>query len=195
MAAAITLCAVFAYYFHRYQYGEYVAKSELQNIYSTDRLTKVGNRIKLEEEADRWMEFCSRHNLELSLVLIDIDNLKQINDEYGHLIGDHVLFDTAQVMCAQLRKNDVCARWGGDEFVLLLPYTGVEKARALSERIRKTVSEHLFRTHIKITCSFGIAGIKKGCSLEQLIEQADHTMYLAKKEGKNSVMIDTDTYR
>ena len=129
----ILICAVFALYFKRYQRGEYNAKEEVKRIYSIDLLTKVGNRIKLEEEAERWMEFCVRHNLELSMVLIDIDNMKKFNDEYGHLTGDTVLYETAQIIQAQLRKNDVCVRWGGDEFILLLPYTNTNEAMALSE--------------------------------------------------------------
>lgn len=185
----IVLCAIFASYFDRYQRGEYIAKTELQRIYSTDPLTQVGNRIKLEDEADKWIEFCSRHGLNLSLVLVDIDNLKQINDQYGHLVGDVILYEMAQIMFTQLRKNDVCVRWGGDEFILLLPYTSVDEGKVLCERIRLAISEHEFNIEIYITCSFGISGMNKGCNLEHLIQQADVSMYAAKKHGKNNIQI------
>ena len=112
LAVEIVLCATFTRYFQQYQRSEYQAKMELQRIYSTDPLTQVGNRIRLEDEAEKWIEFCSRYGLSLSLVLIDVDNLKKINDKYGHLIGDVILYELAQIMHTQLRKNDVCTRWG-----------------------------------------------------------------------------------
>ena len=188
----IVLCAVHARFLNRYQHGEFIAKIELQRIYATDPLTQVGNRIKLEDEAKRWIAFCDRHQMPLSLVLVDVDDMKLINDRYGHLIGDVILYEIAQIMYTQLRKNDVCTRWGGDEFVLLLPKTDVSQARILTERIRRKILVHEFNIDIDITCSCGIAGIKKGYDLGQLIKQADVAMYMAKKAGKNSIVINED---
>lgn len=188
LAIEIALCAIFAYYFNRYKRGEYTARAELQRIYDTDPLTKVGNRAKLENEAAKWMAYCTRHGLELSLMLIDVDNLKIVNDEYGHLSGDSVLCEIARIMHAQLRESDVCIRWGGDEFVLLLPHTSVEEARKMAERIRSSIQEHKFSNDAIVTCSFGIASMKEDLSLTQLIHNADHSMYLAKKQGKDNIM-------
>lgn len=189
VAVEILLCGVFAYYFKRYQQGEYIVKTELLRIYSTDPLTKVGNRIKLQEEAEKWIEFCSRHNLDLSLVVADIDNMKTINDKHGHLVGDVILYETAQIMSDALRKNDVCVRWGGDEFILLLPYTNVEQANKLCDRIQNMILVHEIYLNYNITCSFGISSMKKGDRLSRLIEQADESMYNAKKLGKNCIEI------
>ncbi len=190
LIAQIALCSLFTFCFKRYQYGEFLAKNELRSIYSTDTLTKVGNRRKLEDEAEKWMEFCIRHNLQLSLVLIDIDNLKTINDEYGHLAGDSILYETAQVMRSQLRKNDVCVRWGGDEFVLLLPYTDVDEAMKLSERIRVSIANLKINDKVATTCSFGITSMRRGDNLDQILHRADSSMYLAKEHGKNRVEIE-----
>lgn len=187
VAMEILLCAGVSLYYRQYQQNEFYAKKELLRIYSTDPLTKVGNRVKLENEADRWMEFCSRHKLDLALVLIDIDDMKKINDERGHLVGDVILYEAAQIMSNQLRKNDVCVRWGGDEFVLLLPKTNMEQARQLSLRIKEAFANQDVADNLRITCSFGIASMHKGDSLDLLVQQADTSMYAAKKQGKNAV--------
>lgn len=183
----ILICAGFALYYRRFKQGEFLARKELLRIYSTDPLTKVGNRVMLRSEAKRWMEFCSRHGLDLSLVLIDIDDMKKINDEYGHLVGDIILYETAQIMSSQMRINDVCVRWGGDEFVLLLPNTDANQARKLSERIQNAFLNQDIAENLRITCSFGIASMHKGDSLDLLVQQADSSMYASKKQGKNAI--------
>lgn len=183
----VLLCSGVAFYYRQYQQNEFYAKRELLRIYSTDPLTKVGNRVKLENEAEKWMEFCSRHKLDLALVLIDIDDMKKINDERGHLVGDIILYEAAQIMSNQLRKNDVCVRWGGDEFVLLLPKTNMEQAKHLSLRIQDAFANQDVADNLKITCSFGITSMHKGDSLDLLVQQADTSMYVAKKRGKNAI--------
>ena len=187
LGVEILLCAIFSRYFYRYQQSEYATKTELERIYATDPLTQIGNRVRLEDEAEKWIEFCNRYCLDLSLVLIDVDNLKHVNDRYGHLIGDVILYELAQIMYTQLRKNDVCTRWGGDEFVLLLPSTSAEEAESITERIQQEISEKDFNIDIHITCSCGITNMKKGDDLQQLICQADTSMYMAKKQGRNNI--------
>jgi diguanylate cyclase (GGDEF)-like protein len=188
LAAEIALCSIFAYYFNRYKQGEYAARAELQKIYDTDPLTKVGNRAKLENEASKWIAYCTRHGLEISLMLIDVDDLKLVNDEYGHLSGDNVLCEIARIMHTQLRESDVCIRWGGDEFILLLPHTSIEEGKKLAERIRAAIQEHKFSNAAVVTCSFGIANMRENLSLTQLIHRADRSMYLAKKKGKDNII-------
>lgn len=187
LAFEIAVGAIFAMLFKRYQYREFVAKTELERIYSTDPLTKIGNRVKLEEEAGKWLACCGKDNLPLSMVLMDVDNLKVINDSHGHLVGDTVLYETAQILRANLKDSDVCVRWGGDEFVLLLPYVGAEQARQLAMRIRDAVTDYEFSARIDVSCSFGITQMRHGQSLEQLIAQADKSMYRAKEKGKNTI--------
>ena len=186
MAAETAFGSVFALIFLNYQRREYQTNTELQKIYATDPLTQVGNRVRLEKEADKWLGFCHRHNLPLSLVIIDIDNMKQINDEHGHLTGDATICELVQTLCSNLRKNDVCIRWGGDEFVLLLPGTHASDARYLVDRIRSEVDGHTFPAESHITCSFGIADLSSGDTLEALLAGADELLYQAKKQGKNA---------
>ncbi len=180
----IALCSVFAINFNRYKRGEFIARTELQRIYTTDHLTQIGNRVRLEDESEKWLVYCNTYGLQLSLVLIDVDNLKKVNDQYGHLVGDLVLFEIAQIMHKKLRKNDVCVRWGGDEFVLLLPNTNAEEAKKLAQRINNAITKHEFNPDIRMTCSFGTAEMEDGLSLQQLIRKADASMYNAKKTSK-----------
>ena len=189
LAFEIAVGAIFTMLFKKYQYREFVAKTELERIYSTDPLTKIGNRVKLEEEAGKWLTCCEKDNLPLSMVLMDVDNLKLINDSHGHLVGDTVLYEVAQILRANLRDNDVCVRWGGDEFVLLLPCMSAEQARGLAVRIRDAVTGYEFSARIDVSCSFGITQMQRGQSLEQLIAQADKSMYRAKEKGKNTIEV------
>jgi diguanylate cyclase (GGDEF)-like protein len=142
--------------------------------------------VRLEKEATKWLSFCSRHNLPLSLVIIDIDNMKHINDQHGHLTGDATICELVQIICGDLRKNDSCIRWGGDEFVLLLPGTTAANAHYLVERIRGEVEGHTFPAGSRITCSFGISDLACGDTLEKLLASADELLYQAKKHGKNA---------
>ncbi len=189
LAFEVAVGAIFAMLFRRYQYREFVAKTELERIYSTDPLTKIGNRVKLEEEAEKWLASCEKDNLPLSMVLMDVDNLKLINDSHGHLVGDTVLYEVAQILRAHLRDNDVCVRWGGDEFVLLLPCMSAEQAHSVAMRIRDAVTSYEFSARIDVSCSFGITQMQRGQSLEQLIAQADKSMYRAKENGRNTIEV------
>ena len=139
LAFEIAAGAIFAVYYMRFQYREFVAKNELERIYSMDSLTKIGNRVMLEAQANKWLALCEKTDQPLCLALLDVDNLKRINDNHGHIVGDTVLFETAQILRAKLRKDDVCVRWGGDEFILLLPCTSVEQARHLAAEIKGAI--------------------------------------------------------
>jgi len=195
MGAEIAFGSAFALIFLNYQRREYATNTELQKIYATDPLTQVGNRVRLEKEADKWLSFCSRHNLPLSLVIIDIDNMKHINDQHGHLAGDAAICELVQTICGSLRRNDVCIRWGGDEFVLLLPGTTASDAQHLVERIRGEIDGHIFPAESHITCSFGIADLACGDTLGALLASADQLLYQAKRQGKNASCIPDEPER
>ncbi len=195
LAFEIAVGAAYSLSFMRYQYREFVAKNELERIYSTDPLTKIGNRVKLEDEANKWLAYCEKDNQPLCLALLDVDNLKKINDSHGHLVGDTVLYETAQILRAKLRKKDVCVRWGGDEFILLLPCMSVDNAYKLAMEIKDAITSFEFSARLAISCSFGIAQMQRGQSLEQLIAQADASMYLAKEHGKNTIEVGIDIRR
>jgi diguanylate cyclase (GGDEF)-like protein len=184
---AIILCAVFAANTQRHQYREYITKSKLEHLSSTDFLTGTANRFRLEEEAIRWMEFCRRQDMPLSLVFIDVDNLKRINDRYGHAAGDSVLVSLAQTFQRQMRGSDTLARWGGDEFVLLLPNTSLENAASFMKRIKLTMPEHEKTMNIPITWSCGIVQMRPGAGFHTLLSEADALMYEGKHTGKDSI--------
>ena len=181
------LCSIFSLHIRGYQYREYVSRVDLLRDYATDPLTRLGNRVRLEEEAAKWMDWSLKYGVPLSLVVMDVDNMKKVNDTYGHIQGDAVLCQVAEELCANLRKNDVCVRWGGDEFMLLLPNTHIREAERLAGRVQRAISSRAFTPPVKVTCSFGIAPMQPGLSLSTLIAKADESMYAAKKTGKNAI--------
>ncbi|MEA4896296.1 MAG: GGDEF domain-containing protein [Oscillospiraceae bacterium] len=183
----ILLCSISAGNSERHQYREFLVKDELERISKTDFLTHTANRLKLSEDAAKWIDFCKRQNLPLSLVFFDVDDLKNINDRYGHSAGDNLLAGLARLTQCQLRSTDVLARWGGDEFVMLLPSVSIDNAIALTERIELSVRENILIDGEKITCSFGVAEMKKDSTFEDLVREADSLMYSAKQRGKDMV--------
>jgi len=187
IAAALVLCAYTAYKTGRFQFREFVARRELEHISSTDYLTKTANRYKLDEEAGKWIDFCQRNSLPLTLVFIDIDDFKAVNDMHGHNVGDSVLSSLTDLIRGQLRTSDVISRWGGDEFILLLPNTTLESAVAIVERIKTSITENVFLLGVKITCCYGIVEMKENSDLKSMIEEADCLMYAGKKREKNGL--------
>lgn len=187
LPAVIILCAVFAWKNEQHYYKEFVAKSELERIGSIDCLTNTVNRYKMKEEADRWIDFCHRHHMSLSLIFIDVDDLKLINDKFGHIVGDCILVEISNLIKSQLSDSDILARWGGDEFVLMLPDKNRDDVVVLVEKIRSSLIDNVFTEGICVTCSFGIATMKKESTFENLLYKADHLMYVSKKSGKNKI--------
>jgi diguanylate cyclase (GGDEF)-like protein len=187
VSLAILLCALNARNTELHQFREYKAKCELERLSSTDHLTNAANRFKMEEEAERWIRFCRRQGFPLALVFIDVDNLKKINDQYGHTAGDSVLSELSALIQRQLRSSDILARWGGDEFIMLLPNVTLENAVKLTERVRNQIREHTFIHGVIVTCSFGVVSMKEDASFENMVHEADESMYSGKKKGKDSV--------
>jgi len=181
------LCAFFAWNRQKSQSLEFDARQELQRQSSTDYLTQATTRFKLEEEAERWIIFCRRQDIPLSMVFVDIDDLKPINDKYGHAAGDKVLSEIVVRMSANLRKSDIVARWGGDEFILLLPDSDLNKSVEISESIRQAIENKMFSKAISVTCSFGVTSMNDKSTFETMIREADDLMYKSKKLGKNRI--------
>ncbi len=154
----------------------------------TDMLTGLCNRRYFHE---KWSGLKTK--APISLILIDIDNFKSINDTFGHITGDHILRQFADILQNNTRENDLITRWGGEEFAIILPQTDVEEAFKIADRIRKKVEEHIF-SHEKIICSVtisvGLASTKKGIDvdIEQFFKIADKALYKAKKK-KNFVAV------
>lgn len=167
-------------------------QARLQELADTDSLTGLVNRRKFTELAAHDLGLARRHGHPLSLILFDLDHFKQINDVYGHATGDAVLADVARKCLETVRQTDIVARWGGEEFAVLMPETDEDGARLMAGRLREALRElrpqagHDLRT----TASFGVAelgGEGRGESLEKLAARADACLYRAKREGRDRV--------
>jgi two-component system cell cycle response regulator len=166
----------------------------LKKIAEHDALTNLYNRYYLFDVGRKEVAKSSRSNLPISLLMIDIDKFKMINDTYGHLVGDEVLIQLAELIQKNSRTYDIPVRYGGEEFVVLLPGAGIEQALAVGEKIRKNVENNTFISKqgikIKLTVSVGVATLKpKTSSLEILIEEADIALYDSKQKGRNCVSL------
>jgi len=164
---------------------------ELRNMALHDQLTQLYNRHFLIEAANQKMAESIRHGNPLSILMIDIDHFKQVNDQFGHQAGDSVLQAVAQVLAESNRKEDVVARFGGEEFVALFEHCPIESAEEKAERFRDKI-ERLMPAGIPITASFGVAELRPNEeSFEQLLARADEAVYRAKVSGRNRVELAT----
>jgi len=156
----------------------------------TDPLTGAANRRRFDERLQEELERLKRSGPGLSLALADVDHFKQVNDEFGHPAGDAVLKALVQTMRAGTRPYDLVARWGGEEFVILLPQTDAEAAVVVAERIRMGFAGQIVpAVNRAITVSFGIAAAMPGDSAETLLARADAALYQAKAGGRNRVCV------
>ncbi len=163
----------------------------------TDALTGINNRRYLYELADHEFDVSLRYQHPLSVILFDLDGLKQINDHFGHAVGDQMLEHVAQAACAELRSADVIGRYGGDEFVVILPVTNTQQACIVAERIRAGVAAIRLPADqgqtASVTTSLGIAEIRltspQDETVEDIIRRADQAQFSAKQAGKNRSVI------
>ncbi len=160
-------------------------EQKLEKLATTDGLTGILNRYAFNKFLEEEIYRAERYGTKFSIILFDIDNFKKINDTYGHLTGDEVLKETVNIVKKQIRKSDVFARWGGEEFIILLP-NGTD-AVEVAEKIRKTIANSFFIGPEKITVSFGVTSFKEGDTINSIIKRADQALYLAKENGKNRV--------
>lgn len=170
------------------------------SVVEHDPLTGILNRAALEKALPREMQLAARTDSTLSLLVIDLDHFKRVNDSYGHLIGDSVLQYAARQMEKVLRSSDLLFRFGGEEFVALLSHTDVEGAYVVAERIRRSISENAHdcesggngKPTVSITASIGVAEYHDDDSYQQLFDKADKAVYQAKSEGRNRTVIYKD---
>ena len=150
----------------------------------------MNNRRSYEDVIEVEVERSKRYNHPLSLILFDIDYFKNINDEYGHKVGDKVLKDLTRVVVESTRKSDSVFRIGGEEFAIISPGTNAEGAFNLAEKVRKNVENYRFDTLNKVTLSLGVAEFYKDITKNELYQRADKSLYLSKNKGRNR----TETY-
>ena len=161
----------------------------------TDPLTKLANRRAFDLELDRVFNLFRRKRASFSLMLIDIDHFKQFNDNHGHMIGDRILQDAARGFGEIFRDTEFVARFGGEEFVVLLPMTTLKQAVMAAERVRKKISENVFHVGefgLRITISIGVAEVIEGENPADLIRRADQALYAAKDGGRNLTAVSAD---
>ena len=167
-------------------------KSQLLEVLSvTDPLTDTYNRIKMDRVFEQEIKRSARYKQPLSVIMVDVDYFKNVNDKYGHLIGDRVLQKFVRKVKTHIRVNDVLGRWGGEEFLVICPETGVNEAQSMANKLRQIIEEADFAPVEKMTASFGIAEWDESDNQESLIAKADYAMYLAKHQGRNRVRVST----
>jgi diguanylate cyclase (GGDEF)-like protein len=180
----------------RFSFSDDLDESFHENMMSSalrDGLTKLFNKRYLMERLDSELKFAQRHETSLSLLMFDIDHFKTVNDTHGHLAGDAVLEKLAAVLLKAVRNEDVVARFGGEEFAIVLRAIGLEPATGMAERLRRLVEATVVETggkRLSATVSVGVAGFPAtpAKTVEDLIEAADKALYRAKHAGRNRVM-------
>ncbi|MBE9528582.1 MAG: GGDEF domain-containing protein [Proteobacteria bacterium] len=163
------------------------AEQALEKLAVTDNLTQVYNRVKLDDIIKEASERSRVHNSLLSVIILDLDNFKEINDTYGHLAGDTVLKEVAGVVRKNVRSTDHLVRWGGEEFLIVSPGTGLAEADELANKLRRLIEGHDFGRVGAVTASFGLTQFREGDTEDSFLTRADGALYKAKDEGRNRV--------
>ena len=169
---------------------ELVDRTErLKQLSTTDILTGIYNRMAFNDFLDAELERARRYNTGMSLIMFDIDHFKSVNDTYGHLVGDDVLKALVHVVQQSIRKMDILARWGGEEFMILVPEAALEAALELAERLLEEIEAYDFSTAGKITVSIGVTTYRDGDYADSIITRVDNALYKAKENGRNRIEI------
>lgn len=158
---------------------------------STDPLTQTLNRVSFNDTVKREIAAAKLNNSSLSLIFLDIDHFKIINDQYGHDCGDSILMAVAKVIKENLRRNDTVFRFGGEEFVILVNQLDLANTEQLARRIRSAIESNILvydMKPIKVTASLGVSSLRHDDSFDSFIKRADHAMYKAKRNGRNQVI-------
>jgi diguanylate cyclase (GGDEF)-like protein len=163
---------------------------ELDRISHTDALTNIYNRLRLDETITNEVNRYKRYREEFSLIILDIDHFKQVNDKFGHPVGDRTLVELCSLIGHQLRSTDIFGRWGGEEFLIVCPATSKQEAVIIAEKLRQSVDNYHFEPVGHLTVSFGVTAIETGDGEKELVSRADKQLYRAKQEGRNRVCHD-----
>ena len=161
---------------------------ELREQSMRDALTSLFNRRRIDELLTDLYQKAERYDSSFTIILIDIDRFKDINDNYGHDVGDAVLKRLSSILSDNIRDVDICGRWGGEEFLVMCPQTKLPHAHKLAERLRGIIVQTDFGRDFRLTASFGVAEYGKGLTLKELLKNADVRLYKAKRAGRNRVV-------
>lgn len=163
------------------------AHHELEKMATTDSLTQLLNRHAITQKLDEEIVRSKRYPSEFGVILLDIDHFKRVNDGYGHQVGDTLLQEFSCLLASHSRTTDLVGRWGGEEFIILCPGTGMAGLRELGEKLCETIANHPFSTVGKCSASFGLSVFKPSDTDSSLLERADRALYQAKENGRNQV--------
>ena len=167
----------------------FLKQHKLEHMATTDKLTGLYNRSKIESIINDEMDRAMRYKRTVSVIVVDIDHFKSVNDSYGHHVGDHVLKEFSLILKNGIRKVDDVGRWGGEEFIIILPETNINEAEKVAEQIRIKVESYLFSVIKQKTGSFGVSEYIYGDSVQSIIIRADKALYKAKENGRNQTQI------
>ena len=162
---------------------------QLELMAQTDSLTRLPNRHGLNATLEKDLQRALRYHHPLAVIMIDIDHFKQVNDQYGHLVGDKVLIQFGELLKMHLREADAICRWGGEEFLILCFDTDLEHSRQLAERLLHSIRQHRFPGKEHITASAGLATLAPGDTVDTLVQRADDALYQAKHKGRDQACV------
>ena len=165
-----------------------IEKKNLLERADYDPLTKIYNRVKFNEVFPQTIDRALGFNEIFSLILFDIDHFKNINDTFGHNVGDKVLFELARLVNMNIRKTDIFARWGGEEFIVLVKHSALKHSEKIANELRKYIQSHDFGDALKVTCSFGVTEFSANDNQIGIVKRVDDLLYEAKKAGRNRVV-------
>ena len=163
------------------------AVEELERLSETDPLTSIYNRRKFNDILSSEVERNKRYSTGLSVIMCDSDHFKKINDQFGHDVGDNALKVFTSAISENIREVDMFARWGGEEFMILMPNTNADIARSVAEKLRQIVEETEVKKVNTFTASFGVADLNEKDTTESLLKRVDEALYKAKNNGRNKV--------
>lgn len=166
------------------------AQLQLEILATTDPLTRLYNRRKFEELLQHELERCQRYAGDFALILFDIDHFKLVNDQHGHDTGDAVLQCLAEILRSNIRKSDIVARWGGEEFVALVAETDGDTALVVADKLRRAVENGAFPRKLPITVSLGVGLARRNDNIDLLFKRTDQALYAAKQGGRNRTRLE-----
>ena len=167
-------------------------EKKLEELSQTDELTTLFNRRKITELIDCEYDRSMRYKIQDTVIILDIDFFKKINDEYGHNIGDSVLQEISELLKLSIRKTDHLGRWGGEEFIIIATETSLEASKIFAENLRFKIESYNFKDVERVTCSFGISKLDTKADYKESIHNADLALYKAKEQGRNRVIVFED---
>ncbi|MGM0410867.1 MAG: GGDEF domain-containing protein [Bacillota bacterium] len=174
-----------------YKTLNYTSKEVIKNLKNKaeiDKMLNIYNRTKFMEKLESEIERFHRYKNDLSLIMFDVDYFKEINDNYGHLVGDNILVSLIDIVKNEIRDVDFLARYGGDEFIIINSQTSREESFKLAERLRSKIKNSKFEKVEEVTCSFGVAELNENDDIDSIIKRVDDALYEAKESGRNKVI-------